>query len=87
MNAAAETFDTLWDYCTSDGRMIPKDWQRLHDMLANKNQKPSGGWQPSLPLILAARDVTMPMEKQLIGKALPAGEALWKIEAYWQGHQ
>jgi hypothetical protein len=34
--------------------VIPKDWQKLYDMLKNKKQKLSGGWTPSLPLILAA---------------------------------
>lgn len=34
-------------------------------MLDNKFQKASGGWAPPLPLILAAWDVTMPIEKQL----------------------
>jgi len=34
-------------------------------MLPNRRQKPSGGWQPSVPLILAAWDETMPIEKHL----------------------
>jgi hypothetical protein len=62
---AMETFMTLWDYCSSNKRVIPKDWNKLWNMLANKNRKPSGGWEPPLPLILAAWDVTMPLEKQL----------------------
>lgn len=60
-----ETFDTLWKYCTENNRIIPKDWNKLFNMLINKKQKPSGGWEPFLPLILAAWDVTMPIEKQL----------------------
>jgi hypothetical protein len=60
-----DTFETLWDYCTANGRAIPRDWHNFYEMLANKRQKPSGGWEPSLPLILAAWDVTMPIEKQL----------------------
>lgn len=59
-----ETFDALWKYCTADKRVIPRDWNRLYQMLVNKRQKPSGGWEPPLPLILAAWDVTMPMDKQ-----------------------
>jgi len=59
-----ETFETLWDYCTSNNRLIPRDWHKLYEMLKNKQQKPSGGWIPSLPLILAAWDATMPIEKQ-----------------------
>ena len=34
-------------------------------MLKNKKQKSSGGWEPSLPLILEAWHNTMPIEKQL----------------------
>jgi hypothetical protein len=65
MSEATETFDSLWEYCTANKRAIPRDWNKLYKMLANKHQKPSGGWEPSLPLILAAWDVTMPIEKQL----------------------
>jgi len=62
-----ETFKTLWDYCCSNNRIIPKvdNWNKLYDMLANKKQKPSGGWEPPLPLILAAWHETMPIEKHL----------------------
>jgi hypothetical protein len=65
MSDTTETFQSLWAYCTANGRAIPRDWQRLYEMLDNKRQKPSGGWIPSLPLILAAWDATMPIEKQL----------------------
>jgi hypothetical protein len=65
MTATPESFDSLWEYCTANGRLIPKDWNKLYQMLADKRQKPSGGWVPSLPLILAAWHVTMPIEKQL----------------------
>lgn len=44
---------------------MPKEWQKLYNLLKNKRQKPSGGWLPPLPLILAAWDVTMPIEKQM----------------------
>lgn len=60
-----ETFESLWEYCITNYRAIPKDWNKLYSMLINKRQKPSGGWEPSLPLILAAWDITMPIEKQL----------------------
>lgn len=60
-----ETFETLWEYCSANKRVIPKDWHKLYEMLINKRQKPSGGWEPSLPLILAAWNYTMPIEKQL----------------------
>lgn len=60
-----ETFETLWKYCTENKRIIPKDWSLIYNKLKNKKQKPSGGWEPPLPLILAAWYVTMPIEKQL----------------------
>ena len=60
-----ETFETLWEYCSSNNRFIPKDWNKLYQMLINKKQKPSGGWEPPLPLILAAWHETMPIQKQL----------------------
>ena len=50
MSDSAETFDSLWAYCTANGRAVPRDWHKLYEMLANKRQKPSGGWIPSLPL-------------------------------------
>jgi hypothetical protein len=59
-----ETFETLWKYCTANNRVIPRDWNKLYNLLKNKKQKPTGGWEPSLPLILAAWDITMPIEKQ-----------------------
>jgi hypothetical protein len=64
MTARHESFDSLWDYCTSNNRVIPKDWKNLYDMLVNKRKKPSGTWEPPLPLILAAWHTTMPIEKQ-----------------------
>ena len=61
----SETFDSLWEYCIANRRVIPRDWQKLYEMLANKRQTRLGGWMPSLPLILAAWDATTPIEKQL----------------------
>ena len=65
MDTTPESFDTLWEYCTANGRAIPRDWNKLYQMLANKRQKALGGWTPPLPLILASWNVTMPIEKQL----------------------
>ena len=65
MSEVTETFESLWAYCTADKRAIPRDWHKVYELLANKSQKPSGGWTPSLPLILAAWDVTTPIEKHL----------------------
>lgn len=62
-----ETFETLWEYCTANNRLcpIPYRWNDLYKMLKNTKRKPSSGWEPSLPLILAAWYHTMPIEKQL----------------------
>jgi hypothetical protein len=65
MTKLPESFDSLWAYCSDNERVIPRDWQGLYEMLADKRQKPSGGWEPPLPLILAAWYETMPIEKQL----------------------
>jgi hypothetical protein len=65
MTTLPETFNSLWTYCSTNKRAIPRDWQRLYEMLADKTQKPSGGWEPPLPLILAAWHETMPIAKQL----------------------
>jgi hypothetical protein len=62
-----ETFDSLWAYCVENKRLVPAppEWADLHGMLANRQQKLSGGWEPSAPLILAAWHCTMPIEKHL----------------------
>ena len=67
MSATAGTFDDLWDYCTSNNRLVPMppQWSQLFGLLKNTRQKPSGGWIPSLPLILAAWHHSMPIEKQM----------------------
>jgi hypothetical protein len=65
MDTSHESFETLWEFCTANGRVIPRDWNKLYELLANKRQEASGGWTPSLPLILAAWDCTMSIEKQL----------------------
>jgi hypothetical protein len=62
-----ETFDSLWEYCTQNSRLVPlpQQWNHLFQILKNKQQKPNGGWEPSPPLILAAWHHSMPIEKQL----------------------
>jgi len=64
---STETFDSLWAYCTVNNRIVPmpSQWNDLYGMLKNTRQNPSGGWQPPLPLILAAWHDSMPIEKQL----------------------
>jgi hypothetical protein len=67
MNDTAETLESLWAYCTANSRLVPmpSQWNTLYGMLKNTRQKPSGGWQPPLPLILAAWHDSMPIAKQL----------------------
>jgi hypothetical protein len=65
MTTSSETFDDLWEYCSSNNRAIPHDWNGLYNMLADKRQKPSGGWEPPVPLILAAWYETTPLQKHL----------------------
>jgi len=60
-----ESLESLWAYCIANGRIIPCDWTRVYRMLKNKRQKSSGGWEPPLPLILAAWNCTTALEKQL----------------------
>jgi len=62
-----ETFESLWDYCTANGRAVPvpQRWNKLFEMLIEKRRLPSGGWNPALPLILAAWHVATPIQKQL----------------------
>lgn len=59
-----ESLDSLWSYCTQKDRVIPRDWNKLYKMLANRRQLPSGGWEPPLPLILAAWHETDAHQKQ-----------------------
>lgn len=51
-----ESLESLWAYCTQDDRVVPMPgpWTRLHQRLRNVRQKPTGGWEPPLPLILSA---------------------------------
>lgn len=43
-------------YCNVNRRVVPlpQIWKTLHERLPNRRQKPSGGWEPPLPLILSA---------------------------------
>lgn len=67
MSEASSAFESVWAYCISKNRLVPMppQWNELYKMLRNTGQKPSGGWEPSLPLILAAWQNSMPIEKQL----------------------
>lgn len=63
----AESFESLWSYCTAEKCLVPQPtlWSELYSKLRHTRQKPSGGWEPPLPLILAAWHHSMPIEKQL----------------------
>ena len=71
MSDTAAAFDALWVDCTANNRLVPMppQWTKLYGLLKNTRQKPSGGWEPPLPLILAGWHHTMPIEKQLRFKA------------------
>lgn len=65
-----ERSDRLGDliaYCSENGRVVPKPmvWRALYDRLPNRHQKPSGGWEPALPLILGAWHYSSDLEKRL----------------------
>lgn len=53
---ASDTAVALIEYARQNGRFCPQPqaWDRLWKLLPNRVQKPSGGWSPPLPLILAA---------------------------------
>lgn len=53
----------LIDFCKSNKRVVPRDWHKVWKMLPNRKRK-GGGWEPSLPLILAAWNCTTEEEKQ-----------------------
>lgn len=63
----SDTLEALWSYCTDNGRLVPMPqyWNKLYKMLKNTRQISGGGWEPPLPLILAAWHDTSPIMKQL----------------------
>ena len=67
MSDTSADFDSLWVHSTANNRLVPMppQWSQLYGLLKNTRQKPSGGWEPPLPLILAAWHDSMPIEKQL----------------------
>lgn len=50
--------ESLKEYVKDNNRVcpMPGKWHELWEMLPDKKRKGSGGWEPSLPLILAAWD-------------------------------
>ena len=63
MNESAEQ---LLAYCQENGRVcpIPDKWNQLWEMLPDRVRK-GAGWEPPLPLILAAWHHTSGLEKRL----------------------
>jgi len=51
-----DRLSSLLVYVKSEGRVCPMPtfWNDLWEMLPDRKQKSSGGWEPPLPLILAA---------------------------------
>lgn len=62
-----ESLESLIAYCSDKNRAVPNpdQWNSLFRMLKNTKQKPTGGWEPPLPLILGAWWHSMPIEKVL----------------------
>ena len=67
-----DTAESLIAYCRENSRVCPEPglWHNLWALLPERRQI-GAGWQPSLPLILAARDHTSNLEK-LIGNCFLA---------------
>jgi hypothetical protein len=67
MSELSDKATELLAFCQNRGRFCPQPqpWNRLWEMLPNRKQKPSGGWNPPLPLILAAWSDTTGLEKML----------------------
>lgn len=59
--------EELISYCKDNERICPQPqlWNKLWDMLKDKERAGISGWNPPLPLILAAWWNTSPSEKQL----------------------
>jgi hypothetical protein len=84
-----EKLKALLEYVKSDGRIcpMPDSWNQLWEMLPDK-KRVGMGWEPSLPLILAAWD------SPLLAKILRLDEhiryaaehgALDEVDAYLRG--
>ncbi|MEA5114772.1 MAG: hypothetical protein VB050_12175 [Geobacteraceae bacterium] len=62
-----KTAENLKKYAQELERVCPEPgkWHQLWEMLPNREQKSSGGWNPPLPLILAAWPHTSALQKRL----------------------
>lgn len=61
-----ESVQSLIAYCRENGRVcpMPQRWSALWELLPNRTRV-GAGWQPALPLILAAWDDTPGLLKML----------------------
>ena len=61
-----EKLQSLIDHVQSNGRVspMPTFWNDMWNMLPDRRRKENGGWDPSLPLILAAWWDTTAEEKR-----------------------
>lgn len=73
----SDTVESLVAYCRENNRVcpLPNLWKRLWEMLPNRVHV-EAGWQPPLPLILAAWHDTPAMPKML----RLAGHIEWAAE-------
>lgn len=62
--STTESFDSLWSYCTANNRVcpMPQRWAELFEKLKEK-KRVGYGWEPALPLILAAWHDTPTLQK------------------------
>jgi len=60
MASENETFESLWEFCTSNNRLcpMPMRWNDLFNMLKNRDSL-------DLPLILNGWEMSSPLEKNL----------------------
>ncbi len=67
MNTLSGKAEALLGYCKENGRICPQpqQWDRLWKLLPDRKQRPSGGWTPPLPLILAAWHHATGLDKML----------------------
>jgi hypothetical protein len=67
MTDVQESLDSLVAYCRDLQRVapLPTKWSRLYEMLPERARNRSGGWEPSLPLILGAWHQTSASEKMI----------------------
>lgn len=58
--------ESLKSFCGESNRVcpLPPQWSQLYELLPKKVQKPSGGWEPPLPLILGGWSYSSDPEKK-----------------------